>query len=75
VVTHTDPQDARRRTVRLTAEGLDLLKQAYIAMHPEATLGFEALDDDRLDDLVGLLSQVRARLDDARPDDARPGDA
>jgi DNA-binding MarR family transcriptional regulator len=58
--------DSRRREVRLTARGGELLAAAMRAMHPEATVAFAGLSDERLGSLVELLAEVRARLDDAR---------
>jgi DNA-binding MarR family transcriptional regulator len=60
------PDDARRRVVRLTRAGGELLVQAMQTMHPEATLTFEPLDDDRLRSLIGLVAEVNAHLDAAR---------
>jgi DNA-binding MarR family transcriptional regulator len=68
VSVHLDAADARRRTVRLTAEGGALIGRAMQAMHPEATLGLQDLDDERLEALTGLLRTVRVRLDAARED-------
>lgn len=65
---HTDAADARRRTVRLTADGGALIGQAMQAMHPEVTLGLADLDDERLATLIELLRTVRVRLDGARGD-------
>ncbi|BCY05321.1 MarR family winged helix-turn-helix transcriptional regulator [Actinoplanes sp. L3-i22] len=58
--------DSRRREVRLTAHGGELLGSAMRAMHPDATVAFAGLSDDRLAALVELLGEVRVRLDDAR---------
>jgi len=66
VSVHLDPADARRRTIRLTADGGALIGQAMQAMHPEATLGLADLDDERLVTLIDLLRTVRIRLDEAR---------
>ncbi|GAA2703293.1 MULTISPECIES: MarR family winged helix-turn-helix transcriptional regulator [Actinoplanes] len=58
--------DSRRREVRLTARGGELLTTAMLAMHPEATIAFAGLSDERLGLLVDLLTEVRAGLDAAR---------
>ncbi|WP_344515243.1 MarR family winged helix-turn-helix transcriptional regulator [Dactylosporangium maewongense] len=60
------PGDARRRSVALTALGGELIGQAMRAMHPDATVAFAGLDDERLRRLVDLLAEVRATLDAAR---------
>lgn len=62
--------DSRRREVRLTDRGGRLLGEAMMAMHPEATITFAGLSDERLGTLVELLAEVRARLDDARGEGA-----
>ncbi len=69
------PDDARRRVVRLTQAGGELLTRAMMAMHPDATLTFESLDDDRLRNLIGLVAEVNAHLDAARATIAPPVDA
>ena len=66
VSVHLDPSDARRRTVRLTEAGGALIGQAMQAMHPEASLGLQDLDDERLATLTDLLRTVRERLDASR---------
>ena len=63
VVVETPADDARRRVVRLTASGADLLTQARLAMHPEATRVFSGLPDEDLTRLAGLLADVRGHLD------------
>ncbi len=66
VTIDTPPDDARRRSVRLTRAGHTLLTNAMAAMNPDATLAFADLDDAHLDNLVRLLRAVRERLDEAR---------
>jgi DNA-binding MarR family transcriptional regulator len=66
VVIETPADDARRRVVRLTASGTDLLTRARLAMHPEATRAFSVLPDEDLARLAGLLSDVRGHLDEMR---------
>jgi DNA-binding MarR family transcriptional regulator len=58
--------DSRRREVRLTTHGGELLGSAMRAMHPDATVAFAGLSDERLVVLVELLAEVRVRLDGAR---------
>jgi DNA-binding MarR family transcriptional regulator len=55
--------DARRRLIRLTPAGHQLLDQARKALHPEATAIFGDLDDAQLETLRALLINVRQRLD------------
>jgi len=69
VTVDTPADDARRRTVRLTPHGTKLLTKAMRAMHPETTLTFAGLTDNRLAHLLNLLAEVRTHLDDARLDD------
>ncbi|MBB5868141.1 DNA-binding MarR family transcriptional regulator [Allocatelliglobosispora scoriae] len=69
VTVESAPDDARRRVVKLTQTGGELLTRAMMAMHPDATLAFEPLDDDRLRGLIGLIAELNAHLDAAR--DAR----
>ncbi|WP_456789812.1 MarR family winged helix-turn-helix transcriptional regulator [Cellulomonas sp. P5_C5] len=63
----TSASDARRRVVRLTARGADLLSQARLAMHPEATHVFSVLPDDELTRLASLLAVVHGHLDHGTP--------
>lgn len=58
--------DGRRREIRLTQRGAELLGKAMQAMHPEATVTFGGLSDERLEQLIDLLSEVRERLDESR---------
>lgn len=37
-----------------------------VAMRPDATVAFAGLTDERIATLVGLLAEVRIRLDEAR---------
>jgi DNA-binding MarR family transcriptional regulator len=60
--------DSRRREIRLTGRGGQLLTEAMMAMHPDATVAFAGLSDERLGLLVELLAEVRVRLDDTRGD-------
>jgi DNA-binding MarR family transcriptional regulator len=62
----TVADDGRRRLVRLTAEGRRLLGEAMAAMHPEATVAFGPLDDERLRQLADALAEVRVTLDAVR---------
>lgn len=73
VTVDTPADDGRRRTVRLTSLGTQLLTEAKRAMHPETMLTFAALTDMRLADLLSLLAAIRTHLDDARLADGRPG--
>lgn len=72
VTVDTPAEDARRRTVRLTSHGTKLLTQAMRAMHPETTLAFAGLTDNRLAQLLSFLTEVRTHLDDSRLDNGRP---
>ena len=65
VVSRGDTDDARRRSAHLTDEGWDLLRDAQLAMHPVADIGFGALSDARLDEFIEMGAQVRGRLDAA----------
>jgi DNA-binding MarR family transcriptional regulator len=65
VSVHADDRDARRRTVWLADEGRRLCDQAMEAMHPEATLALDVLDDERLGVFLELLGDVRDQLNSA----------
>ena len=71
VTVDTPADDARRRTVRLTAHGTSLITQAMQAMHPETTLAFAGLTDARLVDLLRCLTEVHTHLDGARMNNDR----
>jgi DNA-binding MarR family transcriptional regulator len=56
------PGDARRRLVKLTGRGWELIIAAREAMHPEASAILADLDDDTLDQLWQVLDRIRHRL-------------
>jgi DNA-binding MarR family transcriptional regulator len=59
----TNPDDARARTVALTAEGGRVYRQLWTAGEPIRARLLDALGPGEADTLVGLLAKVAAALD------------
>jgi DNA-binding MarR family transcriptional regulator len=66
VTLRPNPADGRSKTVWITCKGGALMGQTISAMAPSMRNLMEGFDPQRLDQLLSVLSELRAKLDVAR---------
>ena len=62
LVTAADPSDARKRSLRITPQGLGVVIKAYGELTPTIDDAFTAFDDDDIQWLLAKLHQLSVRL-------------
>jgi len=63
LTTEEDPGDARKKTLKVTAEGLSVVIQAYGKLTPVIDRAFAAVSDEQVGQLLTILGQLSHHLD------------